>query len=101
MVLGDFMSGRFVPKAFEKTCYELHSNHLFLFLRIRYTLVILATFKGKLLLVAFFLLANKMINKFLSFHFFTRIKVYLFFTVLLADRGEKAAYGLASADVKP
>ena len=95
------MSGRFVPKAFEKTCYELHSYHLFLFLRIRYTLVILASFKGKLFLVAFFLLANQMFNEFLSFHLLARIKVHLFFTVLLADRGKEAADGLASADVKP
>ena len=71
--------------SFETSCNQLHCDHLLLFPRVRDALVILSTFEGKLLVIAIFLLLDKLFDKLLAIHLFGIVEVLRLALLLMAD----------------
>ena len=75
-----------MAKTFETASNKLHSDHLLLFPWIRDALVILSTLEGELLVIAVFLLLDKLLDKLFSVHLLGIVKV-LGLTLLLMAYG--------------
>ena len=71
---------------FKTACDKLHCDHLLLFPWIRNALVILSTLEGELLVIAVFLLLDKLLDKLLTVHLLGIVKV-LGLTLLLVAYG--------------
>ena len=69
----------------EYASHKLHCKHLALILGVRYALMVLATFKGVLFLVARLLLLDELLDELPSLHFFRFKNVSLFALRLLAN----------------
>ena len=71
--------------SFETSGNQLHCNHLLLFPGVRDALVILPTLEGKLLVIAVFLLLDKLLDKLLTIHLFGIVEVLRLALLLVAN----------------
>ena len=79
-----------MAKALEKARHQLHSDHLLLFLRVRYALVINSSFECKLFVVATLLLLDQFFDKLMPSHRLSVVEIWFFTLILLSYSWEKA-----------
>ena len=78
----------------------MHRDHLSILLGVRDALMVLAALERELLMIAIFLLLDKLLDELLSGHFLGVVEVLRFSFLLVADAGEEASDGCPRADIE-